>query len=238
MGKFKLNIENKAELEKLNELHKSIKERSTPLLQSRNQSNIQHQVLMICLARIIKYIDSIILLFHNGYGEPASCIIRSVFEGVLWMRWSLISVDNANFYFNSGKNEAMKMAQKLASRGLMYFEGTDNQKHIMELLEKELTNSSYKSWSQMARACGLSNVYFSVYPLLSAMAHGSFMFLGERLDKKSMSVDPDNYNILPFIGLARMFYRDAFNLTYDFIHNNKIHPLDEYGLFLSLGKEG
>ena len=192
--------------------------------------------MLISLVRLIKYYESIIILYQNGYGEPANCILRSVFEGILWMRWSLINEENASLYFNSGKNEMIKIAQKLTAKGLTCFEGSTEQEEIRGKLKKELEKYSFKNWSKMAEAVGLYNVYLNVYPMLSAMAHGNFLFLGERIETKKISFEPDNFNILPFLGLACMFYRDAFNLTNEFIKNKKIFPLDEYGLFLTLGK--
>ena len=70
--------------------------------------------------------------------------------------------------------------------------------------------------------------------MLSAMSHGNFIFLGERSENKKISFEPDNLNILPFLGIANMLYTDSYKLAEQFIKENKIYPLTEYEKFLKL----
>jgi Family of unknown function (DUF5677) len=232
MSEFYLNKENAEKIKELEELHTKIRLNCIVVIESRNSNSIQHQLLFVCLTRIIKYIEAFIILVKKGYGEPANCILRSVFEGVLWMRWSLISVENATIYFNSGKTEINKMMDKLIKGNLI--PKVYNNEEINKRIKKNSLGVPFPSWKTMADDVGLANYYLTVYPMLSAMSHGNFIFLGERSENKKISFEPDNLNILPFLGIANMLYTDSYKLAEQFIKENKIYPLTEYEKFLKL----
>ena len=184
------------------------------------------------MARIIKYYEAYLILVKKGYGESSNCILRSIFEGILWMRWSLINIDNATIYFNSGKTEINNMIETLMKENLV--PDSYNGEAIQTKITENKLDVKFPSWKKMARDVGLINFYLIVYPMLSAMSHGNFIFFGERIEEKTISIEPDNKNILPFLGIADILYTDAFNLTEQFILENKIYPLDQYEIFLKL----
>jgi Family of unknown function (DUF5677) len=232
MDEFKLNKDIEEKVRELEKLHSNIYLKSVKVIESRDSNNIQHQVLFVCLARIIKYFEAYLILVKKGYGEPSNCILRSIFEGILWMRWSLINNDNAIIYFNSGKTEINNMIKTLMKENLVpdNYNGEAIQKKIAE----NKLDVKFPSWKKMSQDVGLLNFYLTVYPMLSAMSHGNFIFFGERIEEKEISIEPDNKNILPFLGIADILYTDAFKLVEQFILENKIYPLDQYEIFLKL----
>lgn len=234
MDSFQLNKENYEKIQDLEKLHSYFYQNSIKIIESRNPNSIQHQLLFISMVRIIKYIDSYLILVKKGYGEPANCILRSIFEGILWMRWSVMSRENAMIYFDSGKTELNNMVVNLIHEGLIPC--IYDKEELKTKIKKRYINVSFPSWKKMARDVGLINFYKTVYPMLSAMSHGSYIFFGERINEKKLSTEPDNKNILPFLGIANILYTDAFKLLEQFILENKIYPLTEYEYFLKLKK--
>lgn len=232
MDEFLLDKENQEKIKELENLHSYIYKKSVKVIESRNPDSVQDQVLFICLFRIIKYFEAYLILVKKGYGEPGNCLLRSIFEGILWMRWSLISIENAAVYFNSGKTEINNMLKTLLKENLVL--NSFNKDELLKNINSNKLNVKFPTWKEMASDVGLINFFITVYPMLSAMSHGNFIFFGERIEEKKLSIEPDNKNILPFLGIANILYTDSFKLTENFILENKVYPLDEYELFLKL----
>jgi len=92
---FSLSQKTEAILEMFDKRNIYIKAEITAIERALDRKDNMHQALFIDLVRVIKFFDAYLLLVRNGYGEPAACLIRSIYETDLWMRWSLISRENA-----------------------------------------------------------------------------------------------------------------------------------------------
>ncbi len=218
------------------------KARFDELVARRDSGNIRDQVATISLARILKYTDAFLLLVRNGYGEPAACLLRSVFEGYLWIRWSLLSAENAQTYFDSGKGEGIRLLEKLISRGL--FEARDRSSGkvpdkdlIRTMLKDELKGSRPPKWDDMAKQAGLSDIFVLIYPMLSGMAHGSLLFLGERMERGTVSPDANWDSIEPFLPMAHNLVLDSLRVTEHWILHRENQPPPAWTSRDSFGRE-
>ena len=195
---------------------------------TRNSHDVQHQVLFILLVRAIKYLDAYLFLARAGYGEPAISLVRSIYEASLWMRWSSKSKSNAEKYFDASKGESIRMANKLVSRNLARFTGPGNQKDFQEMLQDELAKTKFPTWEQLAAEVGQQDLHALIYPLLSAMSHGTLMSMGERLVKdKTLSPGPDSDNILPYISIANNVFNDCYLVCGEWVVNGKLRPVPD-----------
>ena len=209
------------------------KERLDHLLEQRDPQNIRDQVLAISLTRILKYAEAFVLLGRSGYGEPAACLLRSVFEGYLWIRWSVLSQENAEAYFNSGKGEGIRMLDKLIGRGLVAIKNRisgeiPSPELIQAMLKDELKGSLAPAWVKMAKDADLSDLFALIYPILSGMAHGSLLFLGERMERATVSPDANWDNIGPFLPIANNLMLDSFRVTERWIRQREVEPLPSW----------
>ncbi|MCX6141824.1 MAG: DUF5677 domain-containing protein [Ignavibacteriales bacterium] len=204
-------------------------ERALPTIdQKRNPNDTQHQVLFLSLVRVIKYFDAYLQLARTGYGEPAASLVRSIHEASLWMRWSLISKNNAEVYFNASKGEAIRIANKLLARNLIRLTNFPDQTLAQEMLKSHLKNFKFPSWDQLAKETGLEDLHSIVYPFLSAMSHGSWLFMGEGILKdKTVSPLPDFQNILPYLSIANNTFRDCYLVCKEWILHGRLHPVPD-----------
>ncbi|MCK9209730.1 MAG: DUF5677 domain-containing protein [Ignavibacteriaceae bacterium] len=213
----------------LKDLNDAVKKDLILINEIRNASDIQHQVLFINLVRVLKYFDSYLLLVQKGYGEPAAALLRSIYEANIWMRWSLVKPENAQLYFDGSKGDALRMIEKLLSRNLAKLSNAPDPEIVREQLRNKLKEWRLPRWDDMAVECGMGDIHAYVYPFLSAMSHGSWLFIGERLlDDKSVSPLPDEKNIEPFIPIANNILRDCYLLCDKWIRNKKLHPLPDF----------
>jgi hypothetical protein len=215
-------------LNQLQDLNNSGRSTLTTINQKRNPNDVQHQVLFVSLVRVLKYFDGYLILAKGGYGEPAACVLRSVYEASLWMRWSLINKENAQKYFDGSKGEALRMAEKVFSRGLAQLRGAPDQEEARQLIKSSIKSLKLPPWEDLARDCGQYDLHVLIYPMLSAMSHGSMLFLGERvLDDKSVSKVADEKNIEPFIPIANNVLRDCIFVCHEWIVNGRLHPVPD-----------
>ena len=202
--------------------------------QKRNPGDVQHQVLFICLVRVVKYFDAYLMLAEKGYGEPAAALLRSIYEASLWMRWSLISMENAETYFDGSKGEALRMLKSFFDRGLAKLTGIADQKRVEQTLGIRLKSYRLPKWAKLAEESGLADLHALIYPMLSGMSHGSMLFLGERvLDDKSVSPIPDEKNVEPFISIANNILRDCHLVCRQWIVHGELHPIPDVRRLLS-----
>ena len=68
-------------------------------------------------------------------------------------------------------------------------------------------------------------MYALVYKFMSAMSHGTFLFLGERFIYQRVSPNPDFKNIEPFIPIANNILRDCVLVAEMWIEENKIREV-------------
>lgn len=215
-------------LEELMKLKDNAKNKLYFLEKKRNPKDLQHQVLFISLIRVVKYFESYLLLAKNGYGEPAACILRSIFEALIWMRWSLIDYKNAEIYFNSSKGEAIRMMEKILSKNLAKIKNAPDPDKVKRLLKDIVKQYKLPNWEKMSKDSGLGDLYTLIYPVLSAMSHGSMMFFGSRLEKRKLSPEPDCDNIIEFISIANNVFRDCYLVSEEWILDGKLHPVPDY----------
>ena len=197
-------------LEQLEKLFKDVRHNYDYLVSIRKPKNLQHQILLLSLSRAIKYFDAYLLLAKNGYGEPGISLLRSIFEASLWMRWILISNANAERYYNSSKGEAIRIAQKNIGRGLAKIKNAPDPEIMKKMLEDEARKNTLPKWEDMAKETGMMDLYVLVYKMMSAMSHGTFLFLGERFMDQRISPDPDYKNIEPYYEVANNLLRDCY----------------------------
>ena len=211
----------------LERLVQACKGRIDHLSEKRNPQDLRDQVLIITLARVLKYCDAYLLLARQGFGEPAACLLRSVLEGNLWIRWSLMSLDNAQRYFDAGKGEGIRMLDLLLSKNLMRIEHAPDPQLIRTMLKDSLKKERLPKWDVMANQAGLGDLYALVYPFLSAMAHGSLLFLGERMEKKTVSPDANWDNIGPFVPWVHNLVSDCLAVSERWVlHREVLAPPD------------
>jgi hypothetical protein len=216
-------------LQPLRELNDAAKKNLILINEIRNPSDVQHQTLFVNLVRVLKYFDSYLLLVQSGYGEPAAALLRSIYEANIWMRWSLVKPENAQLYFDGSKGEALRTLEKLLSKNLAKLNNAPDPEIIRERLRSKLKEWRLPRWDDMAGECGMGDIHAYVYPFLSAMSHGSWLFIGERiLDDKTGLPLPDEKNIEPFIAIANNTLRDCYLLCEEWIRNKKLHPLPDY----------
>jgi len=222
------------DLKNLREMNDDIKNRLDYLKEKTNKQDLQHQVLLISLARVVKYFDAYLGLAEKGFGEPAACMLRSIYEASLWMRWSLEKHENAEVYFNSSKAEAIRMVGKIVSKGLAQLKNAPDPELVKQLLKTEVKKYKLPSWDKLAKETGLDDFHTLVYPMLSAMSHGTMMFLGERLEKLEVSPYPDEINIKPFINIASILLIDCHGVCEDWIINGQLHPVPDYRKLMTM----
>lgn len=221
-------------VEELEKLFKEVRHNYDYLVSIRNPKDLQHQILLLSLSRVIKYFDAYLLLAKNGYGEPGISLLRSIFEASLWMRWILISKSNAEKYYNSSKGEAIRIAQKNIGRGLAKIKNAPDPELIKKMLEDESRKNTLPKWEDMAKETGMMDMFVLVYKMMSAMAHGTFLFLGERFMDQRVSPDPDYKNIEPYYEIANNLFRDCYFVAEIWIKENKIREAPNVKVLLNL----
>lgn len=225
---FRPSDELTAQLDDLAAMCEEARNKLNEINNKRNSNDIQHQVLFISLVRAIKYFDAYLQLAKSGHGEPSAALVRSIYEASLWMRWSLQSKQNAEVYFNASKGEAIRMINKLLSRHLIQITKYPDQKVASEMLNSHFKAVKLPSWVDLARQTGLEDLHALIYPMLSAMSHGSLLFMGERIMKnKTISPMSDSYNILVFVPVANNVFRDCFLLCEKWICHGRVHPITD-----------
>jgi len=213
----------------LNELCDAAKTNLIRINETHNANDVQHQVLVINLVRVLKYFDSYLLLVKSGYGEPAAVLLRSIYEANVWMRWSLVKPYNAQLYFDGSKGEALRIAEKWFSKNLATLNNAPDPDIMRERLRNKQKEWRLPRWDEMASECGMGDIHALVYPFLSAMSHGSWLFMGERiLENKTVSPFPDEKNIEPFIAIASNTLRDCYLVCEEWIIHNRLRPLPDY----------
>jgi len=231
---FSLPNEISDELVKLQKMNEDIKNNLNMISEKRNKKDVQHQVLFISLVRVVKYFDAYLLLARNGYGEPAVCLLRSIFEASLWMRWSLKKYENAEIYFNASKAEAIRMLEITISKNLGRIKDTPDPELVRQLLKSKIKEYKLPGWHKMANDTDLGDLYAMIYPLLSAMSHGTMMFLGERVKNMEVSPEADQKNIKPFIAIAHNLLRDCYLVCRQWIINGKLRPVPDFRKLMTM----
>lgn len=213
--------------EELQILHEELKHVYDDLINKHNRDNLSHKILLILLARVCKYFSSYLILIKEGFGEPASNLIRSIFESSLWMRWILLDNSNAQKYFDLSKGEASRLASSNIGTGYFKIKNAPDPDAFKSLLEDESKNNKTPQWVDLAKETKMTLHYKLFYKPLSVMSHGTMMFLGERLVDKEIGPDPDDKNILPFFSLANNFTRDYMLVSKYWILEGKIREVPE-----------
>ncbi|KAF0148409.1 MAG: hypothetical protein FD143_2872 [Ignavibacteria bacterium] len=209
----------------LENLSEEVKHEYNVLLTKYDTNDLQHKILLMLLARVCKYFDAYLLLIKEGYGEPGSNLIRSIFESILWMRWIIISEDNAQKYFDLSKGELIRIALTNIGNGYFKPKNVPDTEAFKSLLKDESQNYKLPNWTELAKTTNMMKHYNLFYKYLATISHGTFMFLGERIVDLKISPDPDDKNILPFIVLANNFTRDCMLVTKIWILENKIREI-------------
>jgi|GEM_PF-1831776 len=222
------------QLENLEKLSKEAKYDYDYLIQKRNQKDLQHQILLLSLSRVCKYFDAYLMLAKNGYGEPAINLLRSIFEASLWMRWIIISKENAEKYYNSSKGEAIRIAQKNIERDLAKIKNAPDPELFKKLLDDEARKIILPRWQDLANETGMMDTYVLVYKYMAAMCHGTFLFLGERFMNQRVSPNPDFKNIESFIPFANNLLRDCVLVAKIWIVENKIRDTPNVKEFIKM----
>lgn len=211
-----MNYNNLKHSEEFNQLYSDlqllcieVKHEYNSLLQKYDKNKASHQILLIQLYRVCKYFDSYLILINEGYGEPAANLIRSIFEAMLWMRWIVIDEENARKYFDFSKGEMARIILSNIGAGNIKPLNIPDPKGFQTLLKDESKNNRLPQWVDLAKETSLMNYYNLFYKMLSAVAHGSYLSNGERLIIKSISPEPDELNIIPYVPLANNFVRDC-----------------------------
>ena len=220
------------QLNELKELVKKIKSELPRVEQQRIKNNHQHAALLLNIHRAIKYTDAYILLAWDGYGEPAACLLRSIFDANIQIRWFIKDYENAIKYFAAGQGGFIRSAEKIRSKGLLgkkKRENVDN-REVKEALNSVLKVNKFRKWEDMAKDVGLDDLFASIYPVLSAMCHGNYMFLYERLstEKIEFNYEPDEKNIRIFVFFAYDILKDCYLVCREWIVNGKEHPVPDY----------
>jgi len=204
------------------------------LLLKGDPKDLQHQILLFSLARVCKYFDAYLVLAKSGYGEPSVNLLRSIFEASLWMRWILISKENAERYFNASKGESIRIAQVNIGRGLAKINKMLDPELIKKMLADEAKNNYLPDWKDLAKETGMGDLYALTYKFMSAMIHGTFLSLGERIIGQKISPDPDYLNIEPFIPLANNLLRDCILVTKKWIEEKKIRECPDIKALIAI----
>ena len=78
---------------------------------------------------------------------------------------------------------------------------------------------------QLAKETGMMDMYTLIYKYMSAMCHGTFLFLGERFMDQRVSPNPDYKNIEPIIPVANNLLRDCVLVAEMWIEKGKIRDV-------------
>jgi hypothetical protein len=222
------------QLDLLDKLSSDAKHNYSYLVSKRKPDNLQHQILLILLARVCKYLDAYLLLTKNGYGEPSINLLRSIIESSLWMRWIVIKEENAIRYCNSSKGESIKIAQKSIGRGLAKIKNVPDPSLIKKMLKDEIKKNTLPNWEKLAQDTGMMDYYVLFYKFISATTHGNLLAFGEALIDKNISPDPDYRNIEPYISLANNMLRDCLLVAQLWIEEGKIREVPDLQKLLGL----
>jgi len=190
----------------------------------RDNKNIQHTVLIVSLARVIRYFDAYIELVEKGYVEPSATLLRSIYDTLLWMRWSLLSNKNAEIYYNIFRQELKKTLNKLMSKIIINLNNAPNQEEAKRILKEETTKITMPKLSDMAVDVGYGDFHALTYTTLSAMSHGSFISFDEN---KQFSYVPDGKDIEKFFELANNLFRDCSFVCVQFIKEGTIREVPD-----------
>lgn len=212
-------------VDELEKLFNDVRNNYDYLVSKREANNLQHQILLLSLSRAIKYFNAYLLLAKNGFGEPGINLLRSLFEASLWMRWIIISKENAERYYNASKGEAIRISQKLFGRGLAKIVNAPDPDLIRKMLEDEAKKNTLPKWEDLAKETGMMDLYALIYKMMSAMSHGTFLFLGERFMDQRITPDPDYKNIEPYYEVANNLLRDCYLVAEIWIEENKIRDV-------------
>ena len=93
---------------------------------------------------------------------------------------------------------------------------------MKKMLENEAKKNTLPRWEELANETGMMDMYVLTYKFMSAMSHGTFLFLGERFMDQRVSPNPDFKNIEPFIAIANNLLRDCVLVAEMWIEENKI----------------
>ena len=219
-----MNKEIQEQLDIFKSMSLSSKEAAEQLNKIRDKSNIQQTVLLISLVRVIKYFDAYILLVENGFGEPASDLIRSMYHTLLWMRWSLISKENAEIYFNTGGEDLKRMLNKSIHRGIINIEGAEDPQKILETLYEMTKNINKPRVQQQADETGYSDTHMLIYTTLAGISHGSINLFK---NDKTCSYMPDDENIEPFFAIANNIFIDCTIVAEQYFKQGTIRPVPD-----------
>jgi hypothetical protein len=190
----------------------------------RNIKNIQHTVIIISFARVIQYFDAYIELVERGFVEPSATLLRSIYHTVIWMRWSLLSDNNAQIYFNIGQQELKRILNKLTSKKIVNFGNTPNQEETKTILKEITSKIPMPQVSDMAIDVGYGEYHALTYNTLSAISHGSLMFFDEN---KNISYLPNGNDIEKYFELANNFFLDCILISEEFIKNGTIRKVPD-----------
>ncbi|HEY5534396.1 MAG TPA: DUF5677 domain-containing protein [Ignavibacteria bacterium] len=180
-------------------------------------------ILLILFKRVIKFLRAYIILIKNGLSEPSMSIVRSIFETDLLIRWCIKDKDNVKKYFKEGKSSAIIMLDNLTKN--KYF-STEKQKTIEEALNKyNKEKINFTKWKDIAKDTGMLEIFNFVYPVLSAMSHGSLMSISGQVEEKEISIDSDFVNISASLPLANNFVVDCYTLCGEWMYNKNIRPV-------------
>jgi len=187
-----------------------------------NKNNFQEFLIVILLKRTLKFLNAYLILIRKNLSEPSMAIVRSIFEASLLIRWCLIDQENVKKYLKVGQSSASKMIENLINN--KYYDG-DKQKKLEEAYAQSNKDKvSYTQWKEMAKVTGMTEIFNFVYPVLSAMSHGSLMAISAQVEKSDLSEDVDSINIAASIPLANNFANDCYILCGEWIYNKKIRP--------------
>jgi hypothetical protein len=221
----------------LDSLNNYIKENLQSLLDIQAPPDIRHRVLLTSLCRLVEYFDAYLFLAKRGYAEPSSVILRSCYEGYLWMRYSVISEENAQYYIDGSAEQIVSMGKKLIRQKLMQLNDTTNGNIIDSQIINNVKANEPPSWQKMANTTGLGDLHALIYPYLSSLSHGSIIFKRKRIVSDGILYPySDPRDIEPFTEIAIIIFKDAYEVCSKWIKLNELAPPTNISLIIQNAK--
>lgn len=174
--------------------------------------------------RAIRFFSAYTHLVEQRLGEPASTILRSVYEASLRLRWVLISPEHGDGYLNTGLEESMRVRRQVEPLLQRIGWSLPDLSEFKEARKRRGTFSSSPGWEKMAKAVGLKDLHLVVYSWLSAAAHGTLMGYGEQIPRKLVRSVPDDSNLLPLFPIGHNVFWDCMRVYGTWFRERKIHP--------------
>ncbi len=221
---YKVNKETEDQIEQFKKMSYSAKKTIELLNTKYDKTNVQHTVLMVSLARAIQYFDAYLDLVEKGFVEPSATLLRSIYHTLIWMRWSVLNMNNANIYFNIGLEEMKKMLKALQSRDILDFKNAPDPEKVKRLLKEITDKIDMPHISDMVKDIGYGDTHAMIYPTLAAISHGSLMLVN---NNKKFSYIPEGTDIEKYFEVANNLFRDCVLVCEEFIKDGTIRKVPD-----------